>query len=107
MCRDRRTLGPVNSEDLFHGRPDGNGFILPWNPWVREDGDASQDPASSSAYEDFPAPEYPFAGDRTHGAGQCAEGWIVLEFRGPRKLCEPSTQQTRDKRRVEDAGLTR
>jgi hypothetical protein len=54
------------------------GVTHSWSPWTVNGDDGSRYPASSSTYEDYPKPEYPFAGEETYKPGDCVKGWIVF-----------------------------
>ena len=45
--------------------------------WLLLDANGGRYPASSTGYEDFPRPQYPF-GSEDVPAGECVEGWVVF-----------------------------
>ena len=56
----------------------GEGVTMSWSPWSLTDSSGGLYPASSSTYENFPVPEYPFADSSVFRSGDCARGWIVF-----------------------------
>lgn len=50
-----------------------------WSPWNATDGSGGFFPASSSRYDDYPKPGYPFSGAPVLTEGKCAKGWVVFE----------------------------
>jgi hypothetical protein len=90
---------------------DSEGVTFSWSPWTLQDGDSGRYPASSSTYENFPKPEFPFAGDETFRRGDCVKGWIVFSIPGgaaggersrrepSRRVCDLASALTADSAR--------
>jgi hypothetical protein len=55
-----------------------NALSFSWGPWSVNDADGGHYEASSSTWEDFPKPEYPFGGETGFTVGECAKGWVMF-----------------------------
>lgn len=54
------------------------GSTFSWGPWSVSDADGAQYEASSTTWEDFPRPAYPFGDTAVFVKGDCAKGWIMF-----------------------------
>jgi hypothetical protein len=54
------------------------GTTFSWGPWSVSDADGAQYEASSTTWEDFPRPAYPFGDNTVFVKGDCAKGWIMF-----------------------------
>lgn len=49
-----------------------------WQPWSITGADGGTYPSSTSNWDDFPRPQYPFSGDKPLPKGKCAKGWVMF-----------------------------
>lgn len=60
------------------------GIIVTNGPWTLAYADDSQIEASSTGYQQFPQPGYPF-GEKSLAAGRCIRGWITFPVPGGKR----------------------
>lgn len=58
-----------------------NGIIVTTNPWTLVYADDTTAEASSTGYEEFPEPGFPF-GEKALSPGRCVRGWITFPVPG-------------------------
>lgn len=75
---DRPSVGAQPGERYAAADVKQCGGVPDYSSWSVADTDSGVYEATSTTYQDFPKPEFPFAADHLLSPGQCVHGWVMF-----------------------------